>query len=196
MIDSTVKYYDDNARLYYEDTVAADMSEVYQPFLDLLPAEAKVLDAGCGSGRDSLFFRNLGIEVEAFDASEAMVRLSSELLGQEVKLLRFEELHLSQLYDGIWACSSLLHVNRKDLVSVIRTLADSLQYNGVFYMSFKYGDQEYWKEGRYFNCMDEAVFRGVIEQLPELIVDQLRVTVDVRPGREDERWLNAYLVKG
>ena len=93
MIDSTVKYYDDNARLYYEDTVAADMSEVYQPFLDLLPAEAKVLDAGCGSGRDSLFFRNLGFEVEAFDASEAMVRLSSELLGQEVKLLRFEEPH-------------------------------------------------------------------------------------------------------
>jgi SAM-dependent methyltransferase len=57
MVDSTVKYYNENARLYYDSTVTADMSEVYQPFLRLLPAGAKVLDAGCGSGRDSLFFR-------------------------------------------------------------------------------------------------------------------------------------------
>ena len=195
MVDPTVKYYNENARLYYDSTVSVDMSAAYQPFLDLLPVGAKVLDAGCGSGRDSLFFRGLGFEVHAFDASEEMVRLSSKLLDQEVKLMRFEELDLSENYDGIWACSSLLHVDRQDLVSVISALADSLKEGGVFYMSFKYGDRQFWKDGRYFNCMDEGVFGTVIEQIPVLSLDRLCLTADVRPGREVEHWLNAYLIK-
>jgi hypothetical protein len=71
----------------------------------------------------------------------------------------------------------------------------SLIRGGVFYLSFKYGNQEYWQDGRYFNCMDEELFGKVLEQLPDLRIENLFISVDVRQNRENERWLNVYLIK-
>lgn len=195
MTNSTIKYYDDNAKLYLENTINADVSELYEPFLERLAPGAKILDAGCGSGRDSLFFMNQGFSVTAFDASTEMVKAASNLIGQEVLQMTFENLTLPEQYDGIWACSSLLHVNRKDLLSVLKNLSNALKQAGVFYMSFKYGSEEYQAGKRYFNCMTEESFKKIISEIPELRIDILRVTGDVRPGRETELWLNAYLVK-
>ncbi len=195
MTNSTIKYYNDNAKTYCANTIAANVSELYKPFLEHLASGAKILDAGCGSGRDSLFFMNQGFSVTAFDASTEMVKAASALIGQEVLLMTFENLKLAGQYDGIWACSSLLHVNRNGLLSVLRNLSDALKPTGVFYMSFKYGNEEYQAGDRYFNCMTEESFRAVISRVPELRIDLLCVTEDVRPGRETELWLNAYLVK-
>lgn len=195
MTNSTIKYYDDNAKAYYEDTINADLSGLYKPFLRHLAPEAKVLDAGCGSGRDSLFFKSRGFSVTAFDASAEMVKATSDLIEQEVLQMTFEELKLPEQYDGIWACSSLLHVNRNDLLPVLINLSDSLKQTGVFFMSFKYGDQEYLSGERYFNCMTEDSFGMLISGIPQLRIDLLRVTGDVRPGRDKELWLNAYLVR-
>jgi hypothetical protein len=109
--------------------------------------------------------------------------------------MNFEDLRLLDQYDGIWACASLLHVDRKKLVSVMDQFAKSLIRGGVFYLSFKYGNQEYWQDGRYFNCMDEELFGKVLEQLPDLRIENLFISVDVRQNRENERWLNVYLIK-
>ncbi len=194
-MNSTIKYYDDNAKAYYENTIDADVSELYEPFLEHLEPGAKILDAGCGSGRDSLFFKQGGFSVTAFDGSQEMVRAASERIEQDVLCMSFEDLKLPEQYDGIWACSSLLHVNRNDLVSVLKGLSDSLKQTGVFYMSFKYGTKEYRAGGRYFNCLTEESFRAVISEIPNLRIASLLVTGDVRPGREKELWLNGYLLK-
>lgn len=164
-------------------------------FLERLRPGAKVLDAGCGSGRDSLFFKSQGFKVTAFDASEEMVRLASQLLGQPVLHMTFEDLNLPDEYDGIWACASLLHVERTQLPAVIAELAKYLKPGGVFYMSFKYGNEEYWKDGRYFNCLDEDHLLTILQNLPELTVEGMFITTDVRPDRKVERWLNAYVTK-
>ena len=195
MGNSTVRYYDKNARAYYDTTVSLDMGAIYQPFLKYLTHGSKVLDAGCGSGRDSLFFKKAGFEVTAFDSSEEMTKLSSMLLCQEVLWMSFEDMNLSDQYDGIWACASLLHVDRTKLVSVISELGSKLRDGGVFFMSFKYGNKEYWEDGRYFNCMDQDMFRTIIRQIPKLRVEKLCISIDVRQNRENECWLNAYLLK-
>ena len=62
-------YYDDNAKLFFDQTFAIDMSDLYSPFLDRLPAKATILDAGCGSGRDTLAFSRQGYQVLSFDAA-------------------------------------------------------------------------------------------------------------------------------
>lgn len=195
MANSTINYYNEHAKSYYETTVGLDMGRLYQPFIDCLRPGAKVLDAGCGSGRDSLFFKNQGFQVTAFDASEELVKLSSRLLGQEVLLMSFENLQLPEQYDGIWACASLLHVKRSELPGVIAKLTEHLKPDGVFYLSFKYGDEEVWKGGRYFNYLHHQSFQEVLRQIPQLKLENLFITVDVRQDRDDERWLNAYLVK-
>lgn len=166
MTNSTIDFYNKNAQAYFESTVELDMSRLYAPFLEGLRPGAKVLDAGCGSGRDSLFFKSQGFKVTAFDASEEMVRLASQLLGQPVLHMTFEDLNLPDEYDGIWACASLLHVERTQLPAVIAELAKYLKPGGVFYMSFKYGNEEYWKDGRYFNCLDEDHLLTILQTSP------------------------------
>jgi 2-polyprenyl-3-methyl-5-hydroxy-6-metoxy-1,4-benzoquinol methylase len=194
--DSTIRYYNENARAYFDSTVTLDMGKLYGPFLKHLRPGSKVLDAGCGSGRDSLFFKNQGFQVTAFDASKEMVKLASELLDQKVLLMSFEDLSLTEQYDGIWACASLLHVKKAKLSRVVAELAKHLKDGGVFYISFKYGREEYWKEGRYFNHLDEDTLKEILQEVPELRTEQLFISTDVRGYRSSDQWLNAYLIKG
>jgi SAM-dependent methyltransferase len=194
MTDPTIAYYNENAKDFYNRTVNAEMTDAYINFLEYVKPGGKILDAGCGSGRDSLYFKNNGFNVTAFDASEEMVKRSSELIGQKVLHLTFNQIDFHQLFDGIWASASLLHVKRTDIINVISKLASYLCDDGVFYMSFKYGNKEYEEDRRYFNCYDEEAFSALISQIQELKAEKLFKTREVRPDRE-QYWLNCILRK-
>lgn len=193
MIDKTVEYYNENAQSFFETTVNADMSLQLNDFIKLLPAEGYVLDAGCGSGRDSLALIKSGFKVEAFDASEEMCKCASDLLGQHVKLCRFEELDYSDLFDGIWACASLLHVTMKAMPEVIRRLHKALKEDGVLYASFKKGIGERYRGERKFTDADEAYLHNILQDRFDII--DIRESIDVRPGRENEVWMNVFARK-
>ena len=92
MSDKTIRYYDRNAEEFAAGTVNADMQELRAGFLKYLRPGAKILDAGCGSGRDALAFLKAGYEVDAFDGSAQMCRIASERTGISVRQLRFEDL--------------------------------------------------------------------------------------------------------
>ncbi len=171
------------------------MTSLYGTFLQSLKTGDKILDVGCGSGRDSYYFKQQGYRVSAFDASIEMVKRSSKLLGQSVIHSSFEDFHTTDFFDGIWACASLLHVKRNQLSSIVQKFADSLKQNGLFYMSFKDGDHEFTHEGRYFNCFSENTFRFFVQDLPDLHLFDLFKTKDVRPEKAQEYWLNCFLHK-
>ena len=137
-----LSYYDENASAFCEGTRNADMSEMRGRFLRYLKPGTLILDAGCGSGRDSKFFMESGYRVVALDGSKEMCRQASAYLGQEVQCRRFEEIDEKEVYDGIWACASLLHVPYELLPKVIERLIAALVDGGVLYASFKYGEEE------------------------------------------------------
>lgn len=183
-------YYNQNAQEFYNGTVNVDMSDSYRPFLEVVKAGGRVLDAGCGSGRDSLYFVNKGYKVTAMDASEAMVDMASKLIDQKVLKLRFQDICFNYEFDGIWACASLLHVNRKEIDEVFLRLSKSLSKDGILYASFKYGDAEVEREGRYFNCYDETAIKSLIEKQPELEIVKVWRSYDARPDKKDESWVS------
>lgn len=191
----TIAYYDANAARFYRETVAVDMSALYKPFLELLPKNGKVLDAGCGSGRDSLYFKRRGYQVEAFDGSSEMCRLASSLLEQPVQSRHFNEVEWVSRFDGIWACASLLHIQRKNIDSVIERLSRSLRQDGVMYVSFKNRDGEWEQNGRFFNGYTEESFHGLLGEHEALVPISIWTTHDARPNRGGEKWLNALLRK-
>ncbi|HHV44856.1 MAG TPA: class I SAM-dependent methyltransferase [Firmicutes bacterium] len=195
MENTSVRYYNEHAQAYFQSTVHLDMTRSYRPFLKHLKPGAKILDAGCGSGRDSLYFKRRGFEVTAFDASKELVALSAKLLDQEVLLMRFEDLTLPDRYDRIWACASLLHVDKEKLAEVLRNLTAHLKDGGIFYMSFKYGEGERWIDGRYFHNLNETDLERIIQQVPELRIREVFVSDDVRAEKNHECWLNAYLLR-
>ena len=108
--DPTIQYYDRNAAAFVQRTVGASMGEPLEAFAAMLPPRARVLDWGCGSGRDSLALRALGFEVTSVDASPAMAAEALVATSTVVRVEQFADLREEAAYDGIWACSSLLHV--------------------------------------------------------------------------------------
>lgn len=121
MTDS-VAYYEANAQRFFAETVGVDMSELRERFLTAIPAGGSILDAGCGSGRDSKAFLDRGFRVTAFDASAEMARLASDHIHQPVAVRRFEEVDEQDVYDGVWACASLLHLPEAQLRTALARL--------------------------------------------------------------------------
>lgn len=196
----TLSYYDENASAFCEGTRNADMSEMRGRLRQYLKPGALILDAGCGSGRDSKAFIESGYRVVALDGSKEMCRQASAYLGQEVQCRRFEEIDEKEVYDGIWACASLLHVPHELLPKVIARLIAALVDGGVLYASFKYGGDKMKGEreagGRYFTDLTEEGWKKVLEEAEEemkgsrLETVECFVTGDVREGRGEEKWLN------
>ena len=189
-IDTTLHYYQQNAGAFVEGTISADMHDARTRFLKLLPSQAYILDFGCGSGRDTKAFLEYGYRVDAVDGSAELCRMASELIGRFVKQMLFEELSAVEQYDGIWACASILHLPRKELGGILQKISDALKPGGVLYTSFKYGDFEGIRGGRYFTDLTEESLAGLMFEVPSLQIVDIWITNDVRPGREEERWIN------
>ena len=130
-MDPTIDYYNLNAENFIESTQNVDMHQAQNRFLQLLDENASILDFGCGSGRDTSYFMNKGYQVTATDGSAEICRLASEFTGIEVKHLLFQELDEVNSYDGIWACSSILHLPKNELLSVIRKMCVALKESGI-----------------------------------------------------------------
>lgn len=191
MKENTLEFYNNNCNQYYESTVAVDLSHIYSKFINELEAKSSILDLGCGSGRDSLYFKSKGYTITAIDGSKNLAQLASKLIGQDVIVSKFEDLELKDKYNGIWACSSLLHLKHNELEKLLVKIEKALDTNGVLYMSFKYGTKEYIDDkGRYFNCYTEESISKLIEGSTVLKIREIFKTVDVIPGREDITWLN------
>jgi cyclopropane fatty-acyl-phospholipid synthase-like methyltransferase len=130
-MNETIDYYNKNANSFYETTVFADMSQQYEEFLKQLSANARVLDLGCGSGRDSKYFLEHGYQVTSLDGSEELCNRASRLIGRKVICKPFQELSFVQEFDGIWACVSLLHVKIDELPNIFKRLSVALKKMGV-----------------------------------------------------------------
>ena len=122
-------------------------------------------DFGCGSGRDSKYFLENGYEVEAIDGSIEMCKLASEYIGQDVKCMKFEELNEEDTYDGIWACSSILHVTKEELPKILEKMINALKQDGIIYTSFKKGKGYEIKEGKYYNFLTKEELESILEKL-------------------------------
>lgn len=192
---TTLDYYNTNAAEFVQGTVNVDFQATQDRFLALLPRGARILDFGCGSGRDAKYFAERGYAVEATDGSAELCQLASDYTGLEVRCMLFSELDAVERYDGIWACSSILHLPWTELVDVLQKMRRATKAGGIIYTSFKYGSFSGERNGRYFTDLDEAGLERLLAQVPGLSVKEIWITGDVRPGRSEEKWLNVLLTR-
>ena len=191
----TINYYNTNAKKFATSTVTVEFTQMQNRFITKLHKPATILDFGCGSGRDTKYFLEQGFQVEAIDGSKELCRIASEYTGISVRQMFFQELNEVEKYDGIWACSSILHLPVKELREVMQKMVAALKQKGIIYTSFKYGTFEGERNGRYFTDMTEAAFSELIKDIQALEIEEQWITSDVRPGRAEEKWLNLILRK-
>ena len=188
--NKTLQYYNETAPTFVQGTITADLSKLHRRFLKLLPIQAHILDLGCGSGRDAKAFLDAGYQVTAIDGSAGCCKLAGDYIGQPVLCQTFDELDFDAAFDGVWACASLLHVPYAELTGIFRKVARALRPGGYLYASFKYGDFEGERNGRYFTDQDEGRHAAVMQPVAGLTIVETFVTGDVRDGRGGEKWLN------
>lgn len=195
LFDRTLEYYNENAAKFAESTLGIDVSHLYSEFLPMLPPRGRILDAGCGSGRDAAYFKGLGYSVTAFDISPALAAIAGQVLGEVVRVMDFAQIDYESEFDGIWACSSLLHIPSAKMNGILSRITSALKPSGVLYLSFKYGTAETLRNGRFFNDYDEKKLNDLLEKHQDLFLSKQWITNDSRPDRASEIWINAILQK-
>ncbi len=194
-INKTIDYYNENSDEFIKNTYNVDMSKCQSVFLSYLNKNDCILDLGCGSGRDSKIFLNKGYRVTSVDGSFELCKKAEKFIGKEVLNLKFQDIDFENKFHGIWACASLVHINKEDLRDIFNRIILALKENGVLYISFKYGEFEGFRNGRYFIDINEKLLRDITKDFKNLLIDKTWITSDVRKNREEEKWLNAILIK-
>ncbi len=195
MPNPTLAYYNTHAYSFASTTMNVDFTATQTRFLSYLPSNAVILDFGCGSGRDTKFFLNRGYRVDAIDGSEKLCKIASKYTGIKIKQQLFSELNVQEVYDGIWACSSILHLSKSELKDVFEKMLRALKSDGWIYTSFKLGTFEGMRRERYFTDFTIDTFTDFALQIEHLKIQEYWITGDVRPERGDEKWLNLILQK-
>jgi SAM-dependent methyltransferase len=171
------------------------MTALHKKFLAHIPHGGAILDLGCGSGRDSLAFLQAGYSVTSLDGSRTMVDATTALTGQPARRLAFHELDYEQAFDGVWACASLLHVPRAELVGIWEAVLRSVRTGGAVYVSFKSGEGERTEGGRLFTDFTVDSLNEWLDTHSAAKAIEIWETEDARPGPARRRWVNAILRK-
>jgi SAM-dependent methyltransferase len=149
--DPTASFYTDNAAIYAARERRLPRQRL-DAFLAALPARATILELGCDSGQDAAYMLSRGSDVTPTDGSAELAREAEKRLGRPVRVMRFEALDATEIFDGIWAEASLLHVPRSALPDIFDRILRALKTGGIFHASFKAGEAEgHDKFGRYYN---------------------------------------------
>lgn len=173
VVEATSQSYDRAAAQYQaaHDHVSPNVSKLRETFISLVSLNGAVLDLGSGPGRDAKYFKSQGLNVTAMDASFEMVRLASRELGYPAIHGQAQHLHSVEIYDGIWAMASLIHIPNDQLPDVFHRIFEALTPGGVFMGSFIKGigtpdKGESLPDGRFFNRVSEARLREIVAQIP------------------------------
>lgn len=187
-----MNYYKEHSKEYIIKTKAVDMSEAYKFFLKYADKKGKLLDIGFGSGRDMIYFKSIGFEVEGIDPQpefvEEALKLSLNVTCDEI----LDCWNRHDEYDYIWASASLLHINKELLNQAFQYCSNMLKKDGIMYCSFKYGDFEGIIDDRYYIYLTEDTISNYLKDTDFKIIDT-KITDDKL--NRDNKWLNVVLKK-
>jgi len=193
-MNNTIVYYNNNAEQYFGATVGTDFEAIREKFCSFLPEHARIVDIGCGSGRDVKAFCDMGYEAIGLDASEELALLAHDKLGIQVIVDDMTTWIAEEPFDGIWCCASLLHLHKEEAKTFLQNLKHNLKTGGILFLSVKEGIATgYDEKGRYMQNYTETELEESLRQA-ELKVLEICRTED-KLGREDFAWLNTIATK-
>ncbi len=193
--NETITFYNKNASEYFQTTMQADMSDVYEKFLFHVRPGGRIIDLGAGSGRDIARFKEKGYSVDAIDASAELCKLASDYSGIEVKCQRIQEWDPDDVYDGIWANASLLHLAPEEMKAFLKRVGRYMSDTGVLFCSLKSGIKTGPDEnGRFFVNYSIEKIENLVETGTGLSVVEWWNRSDSL-GRTGFSWLNVILGK-
>lgn len=192
-MNSTIDYYNRKADEYFARTAEVTFDEIYNRFLKYIPDGGRIMDLGCGSGRDVKWLCNHGYEAYGLDASRELVSKASDEYDITVFTGLIEEWTTAIPFDGVWCCASLMHLEDSALEQFFENLKYNLKQGGVLFMSVKSGIETGLDEqGRYLRDFTEEDVHKIITRHGEFELRELWYTED-KLSRNSFRWMNVII---
>lgn len=192
-MNGTINYYDEHASQYFDRTSQVDLAALYKEFLKYIPAGGRIMDLGCGSGRDVKWFKENGYDAYGLDASEELVKIARNQFDIPVEVGLIEEWVADEAFDGIWCCASLMHLDDMNFDRFLSNLRCNLRPGGALFISVKEGiDSGASEDGRYFRNFNEETLNEFLSHYEVLRIAKVWYTTD-KLYRESFRWLNAII---
>ena len=177
-LSETIETYENNAEAYRDSRAHYKMSIFMDPFLDLIQGK-RILDIGCGPGRDSNVFVDKGCDVTGIDITQAFIEMAqqavpeAEFYNMDIRQLQFED----NIFNGAWASAILLHLKPEDFQQALQEIYRVLAPEGILFFSVKEGSgtdvstSETLGGGmRFFQYYTVDEVRGMIEQTPFKVI--------------------------
>lgn len=194
-LNSTIEYYNNNADKYAEKWDSQNVDEFYYTFENELPRGGRILDVGCGTGRDTRHFIKKGYRVLSIDASVQMVRLCNAYPHAFCLKQKMQDINFMEEFDGIWCFASLMHLEEEEAKLAARKLFASLKNKGKIFISVKEGEGEGKdSNGRYFKYYNKTNILELFNMERLAIIKKPWTTINKVAGK-DISWLNLMLEK-
>lgn len=191
----TYLFYRSHTEKYVSETFDIKLTDTLQSFTDCLPSNASILDIGCGSGRDALYFLKHGYDVIAIDMVNEMAVSASKKLSREVLVRSYFNLDFKNKFDGVWSSASLLHCPKSEFISAVKNIADALKLNGIAYISLKHGRGESLDNfGRYFSYYTEQEITALFDGINNLSITRLWLN-ESNLRDSNQVWINLLIRK-
>ena len=191
----TLRFYEENAESYAAQTRAIELAHLYQPFFKYIPRGGRILDVGCGAGRDLKRFIEEGYEAVGIDPSETLAAKANEYSGCKVLVSSVQNINFSQEFDGVWACASLIHLPRHELPAALGKISLALRSHGVLLVSMQIGSGEMvMHDGRIVVRYTSVEVSNAIKQAGFELIEMWN-TPDSLPSRHSLLWVNAIARK-
>jgi len=187
-------YYQQNHRKYHEKTFFVDPSSFLTPVAEKLKPGATILDIGCGSGRDLLWFKNRGFNVIGFERSHGLASLARKNAGSEVLEGDFETYDFSQLsVDAIVLVGALVHLPHSKVPAVLNSIDRALKDDGNILLSLKNGAGNTTDcHGRVFYLWNDGELRDLFKELGLDVIDYFQQSSMIGT---DDVWIGYVLEK-
>jgi len=128
------------------------------------------------------------------DGSKKMIEYCHSILSNTIIYDTFEDYTTDEKFDGIWACASLIHVDRTSLLPIIEKYLNFLTNKGIFMMSFKERMEDFNEDGRYFTCFTKDSLQDFLSMSSSIEILEIIENNDVRKD-SDENWISVIIKK-
>ena len=196
LMEKTIETYNKHAKQYAVYSFTRISQYELIQFISFLKGK-KVLDAGCGAGRDTEYFREEGFDAIGIDASEGLINEAKDRVGNNFRVMDMRKLEFDDSsFDGIWCCASIFHIPKNELKVVLKEFYRTLKDKGILYIAVKEGEGE--KIVKDMKVNNEPRYYAFYKQ-PELESELRNVGFEIINGYSEEIegvvWLNVFVKK-
>jgi SAM-dependent methyltransferase len=190
---STIDFYQRNAVVYAQSTYDLSLQTEIERFVMNVAPPGQVLDVGCGGGRDLLALRQAGLCPTGLELSARLAKIASHHSGCPVVVgdLRHPPF-VDASFQGLWAAASLLHLDRHEMLPVLRRLRQLLEPGAAFFASMKMGTGcEVAPDGRLFTYFIPEEWSALLRATGFADIRIATEVVDGRAGSRASAWLQS-----